>query len=211
MPQTCFDRSVSAPAAHGPGRPRDPDVERRALSAARSVYGRRGWSGFTLDEVARVSGIGKGSLYLRWPSKAALLVAAVRAAAPTIGEIDTGELFTDLVEFGRRWMRFVSGDDGSLMTRLGLDRRFFPELAKAFDAEPYPEYIRETRAIVRRGVTRGELPRDTSPAVVADLVAGAIGNHVRVTPEHLINQTSVEEYVTRVVTTVLDGVRGPRS
>jgi hypothetical protein len=35
------------------GRPRDPGLEARVLDAAFSVYARRGWAGFTSEEVAR--------------------------------------------------------------------------------------------------------------------------------------------------------------
>ena len=37
----------------GRGRPADPDIERRVIAAALSVYGEVGWAGFTLDRVAR--------------------------------------------------------------------------------------------------------------------------------------------------------------
>ena len=35
------------------GRPADPDIERRVIAAALSVYGEVGWAGFSLDRVAR--------------------------------------------------------------------------------------------------------------------------------------------------------------
>lgn len=191
------------------GRPRDPDVDVRALQAARAVYAERGWSGFTLDEVARRSGIGKGSLYLRWANKAALVVEAVRERTRFIAEIDTGRLRSDLVEFATGWMVYMSTDEGALTFRLNIDAQFYPELREALADDPYPEHVRATRAMVHRGIERGELPREASVALIADLVAGAVSNHVRTVPRHLQERARGESagYITALVDTVLAGSR----
>jgi AcrR family transcriptional regulator len=54
--------------------------ERRAaiLDAALRVWGRRGFDGTSVAEVAREAGLTKGTLYLYFPSKQALLEAALR-------------------------------------------------------------------------------------------------------------------------------------
>ena len=191
------------------GRPRDPDVDRRALAAAREVYAERGWSGLSLDEVARRSSIGKGSLYLRWPTKAALLVAAVRDRATFVSEIDTGSLRGDLVAFGEAWMAYATAPDGRLTEQMLVDAQRVPEVRAALADDSYPDHVRATRAMVRRGIARGELPPATSVALVADLVAGAVRNHVAATPEHLLERApeQVRDYVVAVVDTVLAGVR----
>lgn len=188
------------------GRPRDPEVEPRALRAARAIYAARGWSGFSLDEVARRSGIGKGSLYLRWPDKAALLLDAVRERVGFIAEIDTGELRADLLELARGWRDYLRTEEGALVFRLNVDARFSPELAAAMADDPYPEHARATRAIIRRGIERGELPATTSVALVADLIAGAVTNHVHTTPPDLLDAES-PDYVNALVDTILLGVR----
>lgn len=191
------------------GRPRDPEVEERALEAARAVYAERGWSGFTLDDVARRSGIGKSSLYLRWPSKATLLVEAIRSRTGFISDIDTGELRSDLVQFATAWLEHMSSDEGALTARLAVDARFSPELREAVAEDPYPEHVRATRAIVRRGIERGELPEGTSVAIIADLVAGAASNHARNVPQHLRERAreTAGDYIDALIDTVLAGAR----
>lgn len=191
------------------GRPRDPELEQRAHQAARTVYAERGWSGFTLDEVARRSGIGKGSLYLRWPSKEALLVDAVRSRIRFIAGIDTGELRADLIEFATSWLAHESTDDGSLARQLSADAHRVPKLADTLAGDPYPEHLRATRAIIRRGIERGELPPQTSVALVADLIAGAVSNHVTATPPHLRERAKAESaaYIAALVDTIIAGAR----
>ncbi|RZL74238.1 MAG: TetR/AcrR family transcriptional regulator [Rhodococcus sp. (in: high G+C Gram-positive bacteria)] len=188
------------------GRPRVPDLGDRVLDAARTVYGDRGWSGFTVDEVARRAGVGKGSLYLRWPNKAALLVDAVRSAAPSVGNINLGNLELDLHEFARQWMAFAQSIEGTMVSRLILDRQSNEELAAVIGELDYPDYVRSTRALVRRAVQRGEIDPDIKPTLVADLIAGAITTHVRSTPPGLAEIAHTESYLTQLVATVLRGV-----
>lgn len=60
-----------------PGRPRDPEVDRRIAQAALDLFADAGWAGFAMETVARRAGVGKASLYLRWSTKEALLTDAV--------------------------------------------------------------------------------------------------------------------------------------
>ena len=62
----------------GPGRPRDPDLEERALEATLAVFGEKGWTGLTIEEVSSRARVGKSSIYLRWQDKETLLAAALR-------------------------------------------------------------------------------------------------------------------------------------
>lgn len=188
------------------GRPREPDLEERVLDAARKVYGVRGWSGFTVDEVARRAGVGKGSLYLRWPNKAALLVNAVRSAAPSVGNINLGNLELDLREFARQWMAFARSAEGMMVSRLAMDRQSNEDLAAFIGENDYPEYVRSTRALVRRAVLRGELDPGIKPTLVADLVVGAINTHVRNTPPGLAEVAHTESYLAQLIEIVLRGV-----
>lgn len=64
---------VMMQARPGRGRPRDPSVDRAILEAARAVMARRGFTGASMEEIARTAGVGKDTLYRRWPSKEALV------------------------------------------------------------------------------------------------------------------------------------------
>lgn len=55
------------------GRPRDPEVDHAILRAARSVLARRGFTGTSMEEIARTAGVGKDTLYRRWNSKESLV------------------------------------------------------------------------------------------------------------------------------------------
>ncbi|MDJ0665415.1 MAG: TetR/AcrR family transcriptional regulator [Acidimicrobiia bacterium] len=56
------------------GRPRDPAVDQAILDAARAVVARKGFTGTSMDEIARQAGVGKDTLYRRWKSKEDLVL-----------------------------------------------------------------------------------------------------------------------------------------
>src|SRR3954447_10619696 len=80
----------------GRGRPRTPGAEERIIDAALEEYGEHGWSGFTMDGVARRAGVGKSTVYLRWQAKDSLLTDAVSGRSSNLGAVDTGSLRGDL-------------------------------------------------------------------------------------------------------------------
>src|SRR5580693_7891479 len=79
-------------SAMQPGRPRDPDVDRRVADAAVALFGEAGWAGFSMEAVARRAGVGKASIYLRWQAKEDLLAEALRRRIGMIADVDTGTL-----------------------------------------------------------------------------------------------------------------------
>ncbi len=72
------------------GRPRDPEVDQRILRAAAEVVGEDAWSKFTVDSVSERAGVGKTSIYLRWPNKKDLLASALEAQISPVAAINTG-------------------------------------------------------------------------------------------------------------------------
>ncbi len=56
------------------GRPRDPAVDQAIVDAAKSVLAEKGFTGTSMDEIARRAGAGKDTLYRRWKSKEDLVL-----------------------------------------------------------------------------------------------------------------------------------------
>lgn len=78
------------------GRPRQEDIDRRLLAAARRLLTERDYEDVTMEAVAAEADVGKPALYRRWPTKAALVFAAtIDASVP--GEVpDRGSFRDDL-------------------------------------------------------------------------------------------------------------------
>ena len=56
------------------GRPRDENVHRAILDAARDLIRVEGYASFSIEGVASRAGVAKQSIYRRWSSKGALLI-----------------------------------------------------------------------------------------------------------------------------------------
>ncbi len=66
------------------------------LSAAAELVFTEGLAAFTIDEVARRSGVAKTTIYRHFPTRNELLIAALDNAMPIPGHYDTGSLGGDL-------------------------------------------------------------------------------------------------------------------
>jgi len=200
---------VSAtPAA--PGRPRDPDVDRRIAHAALELFGETGWAGFTMEAVARRAGVGKASLYLRWTTKESLLTDAVTIRLARVSDADTGTLHGDLVELATQILDLYAGDAGRAALRIVLEAADIPGVAEHYEAMRVAQ-IKAARSIVRRGIARGEIPAGTSVTMLLDTLVGGAMMHAMSTPPGRRAElaASTGRHARRLVDFLLNAVTAP--
>ncbi|GAA4250157.1 TetR/AcrR family transcriptional regulator [Dactylosporangium darangshiense] len=164
-----------------PGRPRDPQVDQRIARAALDVFGDGGWAGFSVESVARRAGVGKASVYLRWSGKEALLADALTTGLVRISDVDTGTLHGDLVELARQMLQLYAGPASRAALRLALEAATIPGVAEPYEAMRTGQ-VTAARAIVRRGIGRGELPAEASVTLLLETLAGGAMMHALSTP-----------------------------
>ena len=164
-----------------PGRPRDPEVDRRIAQAALDVFGETGWAGFAMEAVAKRAGVGKASLYLRWSNKEALLTDALTAGLPRISDVDTGTLHGDLAELATQILDLYLGPANRAAMRLNLEATTIPGIAEHYEALRTSQVF-AARAIVRRGIGRGELPESVPITLLLDTLVGGAMMHAMTTP-----------------------------
>jgi AcrR family transcriptional regulator len=169
-------------SATTPGRPRDPEVDRRIAQAALAVFADAGWAGFAMEAVARRAGVGKASVYLRWHGKEALLSDALALRLGRPSDVDTGTLHGDLVELAKQILDLYAGESGRAALRLALEAAEIPGVSEHYEAVRLAQ-VRAARAIVRRGIERGELPAGTSVTLLLDTLAGGAMMHALSTPK----------------------------
>lgn len=145
------------------------------------MFAEGGWAGFAMEAVARRAGVGKASVYLRWAGKEALLTDAVSMRLARVADVNTGSLRGDLVELATQILGIYAGDTSRVALRLALEAASIPGVAEHYEAMRRDQ-VRAARAIVRRGIDRGELPADTSVTLLLDTLVGGAMMHAMSTP-----------------------------
>ncbi len=166
-----------------PGRPRSADADRAILRATVDLLAEEGYAGVTMEGVAAKAGVGKATVYRRWPSKSSLVVDAVTACRESGGQPpDTGSAREDLLAFVRAFRDHLrTSDAGRVMPALIAEMLRSPELAATFrEGFVLPRRARVLEA-VRRGVERGEVRADVDPELVADAVVALLQHRFLVT------------------------------
>jgi len=84
-------------AGRPPGRPRSADEEAIAEAVLQALV-ERGYDGMTVDHVARLAGVGRATLYRRWPTKTAMVLDALgRGRLPVLDDPNSGDPRADFV------------------------------------------------------------------------------------------------------------------
>jgi len=195
-----------------PGRPRDPELDRRIAQAALDLFGDAGWAGFAMEAVARRAGVGKASVYLRWSSKEALLTDAVQLRLVRVTDVDTGSLRGDLEELATQVLDLYAGRTSRAALRLGLEAAAIPGVAEQYRAWRLAQTL-AARAIVRRGLARGELPAGTSVTLLLDTLVGGAMMHAMSTPAERRDELMADPagHARRLVAFLLHAVTAPQA
>ena len=165
--------ATGAGGPRGRGRPRTPGAEDKILAAALEEYGEHGWSGFTMDAVARRAGVGKSTVYLRWHDKDALLTEAVTRHGIELTTVDTGTLRGDLLALAGNLLRHFHSPAGWATIRVTFDVASAHERLGAFSQAITQVHGRQVEMICQRAKDRGEMAADIWPGVVTEAIYGA--------------------------------------
>lgn len=176
-------------------------VVRDVLRATALELARVGYAALRVEDVAAGAGVNKTTVYRRWPTKAELVTAALKAHGDLEREPpDTGSLRSDLLVLLRRHVALFTSPEGRAIARVILVEMDDPDVAAVARA------IREEKlapwlAAIRRAVKRGEIPKGSHPTLMVDMILGTVIGKVR------RGETVDSEYVTAVVDLVLTGVK----
>jgi AcrR family transcriptional regulator len=174
------------------------------LTATAELLDEVGFAAMTIEEVATRAGASKATVYRRWPNKGTLAMDAVMA------EIDLAAPFPDTgsaVQDFRAQLRAVARLFNRPRIRhmlLGVifEAQADPELREAFRDRYMNPRRDQARAVIRRGIARGELQPDFDDEVLFDQLYGALYFRMLVSGRPL-NRRFTDELVAQG----FDGVR----
>jgi AcrR family transcriptional regulator len=160
-------------AGSRPGRPRSEQSRSAVLRATSELINEVGLRAMTTDEIAGRSGVSKATIYKWWPNKYGVAVEAFLSEMGTNSpDPDTGSAREDFRVALRGLIRYYRSKSGRAFAQLIGEAQFDPQIGVEL-REHLIESRRElVRAILDRGIARGELRSDIDPEVATDLVFG---------------------------------------
>ena len=153
------------------GRPRSERLDHAILRAAVDLVLASGFRALSMDAIAAKAGVGRMTIYRRWPNKAAIIMDAF------VTRVDPGTLFSSASSFKesvRLQMRTMAkafrGKDGTLIRVLLAEAQFDPELAKALRERWTMPRRRMAVEYFLEGIRQGALRSDIDPDAMIDLL-----------------------------------------
>jgi AcrR family transcriptional regulator len=157
--------TTGTPTGRRPGRPRSEQAEAAILDAVLGLFAAEvGYDDMSMETIAAEAGVGKATIYRRWPNKEALVIDAIRRrvhsdeiCAPRL-EGPIREALVYLLEGMRRHL--LDHEAGGVYTVLMRESRAKSKLWERYHQqviEPRRELFRQ---VLRRGRDTGELRPD---------------------------------------------------
>lgn len=195
------------------GRPRDPELDEKLMTAALLEYAELGWGAFTMQGVARRAGVGKSALYLRWANKEQLLLDSIESVALTLRvNMDTGSLTGDLTVLATALLEHFLDPIGWATLRITID-----VTAEFTDLQPFQQRIVNSLrtfadGAFTRAVERGEMAADIAHEPLIESLFGAVLMHTlsRTQEGRAHARAHPAEHVGPLVDVIARSVRPPK-
>ena len=191
-------------ASRPPGRPRSERADKAIIDATLALLVEAGGVvGVSIEAVAARAGVGKTTIYRRWPNKEALIIDALVSLKEPEPELGGVSVRDDLIALART-LGVEKGD----RQRVGIYWSVFgngdkhPELHRRFIRDVVEPRRERMRAVLRRGIETGELRPDIDIDLVMWLIMGAVVNRARAWGIGPVP----EDFAERLVDTALRGL-----
>jgi AcrR family transcriptional regulator len=157
-----------------PGRPRSALADDAIIEATLALLVDEGFDRLSMDAVAARAGVGKATIYRRWPSKEALVIDAVaRRALPTVVE-PSGPVRDRLVGLLEGMLAGSRTGVGRLLPCMVGASVGNPTLAAHYRDQILAPRRARVGELLRSGVAAGELRADLDVELAIDQVVGPL-------------------------------------
>jgi AcrR family transcriptional regulator len=174
-PGTDTEAGPDAQTSRRPGRPRSEQAEQAIIEATLDLFAEKGFEGVCVELVAARAGVGKATIYRRWPNKEELLLAAfgsLKSPFPEPKGVSVREDLLAMVE-----VMCADKADPRKARRYALllgEGEKYPRLMARYKETVVQPRRDAMRAVMRRGIETGELRPDTDVEVAMLTLTGAI-------------------------------------
>jgi AcrR family transcriptional regulator len=174
-PGTDAEAGPAQETSRRPGRPRSEQAEQAIIEATLDLFAEKGFEGVCVELVAARAGVGKATIYRRWPNKEELLLAAFASLKSPFPEPKGVSVRDDLLAM----VEVMCADkaDPRKARRYALlhgEGEKYPRLMARYKETVVQPRRDAMRAVIRRGVETGELRPDTDVEIAMLSLTGAI-------------------------------------
>ena len=163
------------PSPRGPGRPRSERADQAILSAALDLFADCGPDALCIEQVAAKAGVGKATIYRRWPGKEDMLLDAVSTLRTQLPEPQGRSVRADLIALLNAICRDAADRRRArLFALLQGEGSRYPRLMATYIETVVQPRRDVVRSVLRRGVATGELREDTDIEAASFLLDGAV-------------------------------------
>lgn len=168
-----MDQNTRQPesAAVKGGRPRNPRTQQRILKAAAELVLEQGFKALSIDAIAGRAGVGRMTIYRRWPNKAAIVMDTfLDRARPSTPFLPAETYIKSVGQQIRAAAKVFRGKDGTLLRTIFAEAQFDPELASAFREKWVIPNRKMALAYFEEGIKNGFLRPDIDLNSMIDLL-----------------------------------------
>ncbi|MEE1818429.1 TetR/AcrR family transcriptional regulator [Streptomyces sp. NPDC004288] len=197
-----------APEAIRRGRPRSEAVEQSIFDAVVGLL-EDGvpLADLSIERIARTAGVGKATIYRRWPGKEELFVEVLRSVEPSDPVLPGTSVREDIVVLLEALrQRGVAKRSSALLHNVYAQMQLYPKLWTAYQRTVVDPRRNLGLEAVRRGMERGEIRDDLDVELVNDLFIGPLLLRTVIRPGSTLEPGLAEQ----VVDTLMEGLR-PRT
>ena len=166
--------TVQAAAPRRPGRPRSAESHQAILRATLELLVVEGLQGLSIESIAQRAGVGKTTIYRHWKSKEEIVAEAVSNLHAELPVADTGSARDDFLALADHLVKLSEsrGGGADVLARLLGEASGDDRLHQIFTANLVEPRRAAVRAILTRGIERGELRDDVDIELMIDLLVG---------------------------------------
>jgi AcrR family transcriptional regulator len=174
-PGTDAEAGPAPETSRRPGRPRSEQAEQAIIEATLDLFAEKGFEGVCVELVATRAGVGKATIYRRWPNKEELLLAAFASLKSPFPEPKGVSVRDDLLAM----VEVMCADkaDPRKARRYALllgEGEKYPRLMARYKETVVQPRREAMRAVIRRGIETGELRPETDVEIAMLSLTGAI-------------------------------------
>ncbi len=192
-----------------PGRPRSAQAHKAILDATLELLAEGGFQGLSIEAVAAKAGVGKTTIYRRWPSKDELVMDAIREVQIDLSMVDTGNFRNDLVTLLKTAYLGMMAHPllGQLAIKFIGEYQTNPEIFQVYLTQVLIPRFQQFSHMVEQAQAREEIRRDIDWTLLIDLIGGSLYFHW-ITIHFLVPSSSFtpDEWVEQMIDAVMQGI-----